>query len=157
MRKAIIIIALAAASTACNNDNYQKNTAETEATELRTATVPSTSELYGKEWKLTELNGKAVVPDTTFPQYPHLIFQEKERISGNLGCNGFGGNIKFEKGNAITITELTSTEMACPNLEVEQEFFEVLNNAKSYTVQNDVLTLSNDKKEVTAELKGFAK
>lgn len=152
MRKAIFIIALTATVAACNNNKNQKVSAETKTTEQNKETVLSTSELYEKEWKLSELNGKAVVLDTTFQKYPHLIFQNENRLSGNLGCNGFGGNIEFEVGNTIKISDIIATQMACPNLEVEQDFLDVLNNAKSYTVENNVLTLSNNKKEITAKL-----
>lgn len=156
MKKAIFIIALVATVAACNNNKNQKVSVEIEATEPKAETL-SSSELYEKEWKLSELNGKAVVLDTTFQKYPHLIFQKENRILGNLGCNGFGGNIEFEAGNAIKISDVTATQMACPNLEVEQGFFDALNNAKSYTVENNVLTLSNDKKESIAKLEVVVK
>jgi len=64
MRKAIFIIALATTIAACNNNKNQKVSAETKTTEQNTETVLSSSELYEKEWKLSELNGKAVVLDT---------------------------------------------------------------------------------------------
>jgi len=159
MKKTIFIIALAAAIAACNNSNNndQKAPAESEATKQVAGTASSSSELYEKEWKLLELNGKAVVLDSTFPKYPHLTFQKENRISGNLGCNGFGGNIAFEAGNSIKISGITSTQMACPNLGVEQSFLDALNNAKSYTVENNILTFSNDKKAITAKLEATAK
>ncbi len=157
MRKAIFIIALAAIVAACNNNKNQKDPAETETTEQNTETVLSSSGLYGKEWKLSELNGKPLVLDTTFQKYPHLVFQKENHLSGNLGCNGFGGNIEFEPGNTIKISHITATQMACPNLEIEQGFLDVLINAKSYAVENNVLKLSNGKKEITAKLEVAAK
>lgn len=156
MRKSIFTIALIATIVACNNGANQKADVNNETTSEKTETPSSSSELYGKEWKLLELNGQTVKLDTVFPKYPHLIF-EKKRISGNLGCNGFGGNVKFEAGNAIQISDIVSTEMACGNLEVEQGFLEVLNKAKGYTLENNVLTLNNEKKEITAKLEVNAK
>lgn len=47
--------------------------------------------------------------------------------------------------------------MACQNLEIENGFLDALNNAKSYEAHNNVLTLSNDKKEITAKLEVAAK
>lgn len=119
--------------------------------------ISSSSELYEKEWKLSELNGTAIVLDSTFQQYPHLIFHKENTISGSLGCNRFGGRIEFEAGNTVKISEITATQMAYPNLEVEQGFLDALNNAKSYAVENNVLTLSNDKKESIAKLEVVVK
>lgn len=152
MRKTILIVVLVATLVACNNSRNQKVPAETETTEQKTEAISYSTQLYEKEWRLSELNGKAIVLDTTFQKYPHLIFQEENRISGNLGCNGFGANIELKADNKIKISDITSTEMACPNLEVEQGFLDALNNAKSYAVQNNVLTLSNNKNEITAKL-----
>lgn len=45
-------------------------------------------------------------------KYPQLIFQKENRILGNLGCNGFGGNVEFKASNAIKIANITPTEMA---------------------------------------------
>ena len=47
--------------------------------------------------------------------------------------------------------------MACPNLEIENGLLDALNNAKSYAAHNNVLTLRNDKKEITAKLEVVAK
>lgn len=157
MRKAIFIIALAVIAAACNNTANQRTSGENEATGNKTETGPSYSELYEKEWKLSELNGKAIVLDSTFQQYPHLVFHKENTVSGSLGCNRFGGEITFEAGNMIKISKIVATQMACPNLQVEQGFLDALNNAKSYKLENNVLTLSNDKKEVTAKLEASAK
>lgn len=157
MRKTIFIIALAATMVACNNNSKLNAPAVKEAEMQKVAPPSSSSELYQKEWKLSELNGKPIVLDSTFQKYPHLIFQKENHISGSLGCNGFGGNIKFEADNAITISDIIATQMACPNLEVEQVFLDVLNNAKSYSLENNELLLGNSKKQITAKLEAAAK
>ena len=159
MRKTIFIIVLAATVMACNKNSKQNapDVKEAEMQNAAPASSSSSSELYQKEWKLSELNGKPIVLDTTFRKYPHLIFQKDNHISGSLGCNGFGGNIKIEADNAITISDIVATEMACPNLKVEQVFLDVLNNAKSYSLENNVLLLSNSKKQITAKLEAGAK
>lgn len=113
--------------------------------------------MYEKEWRLLELNEKAITLDSTFQQYPRLIFHKENTISGSLGCNRFGGKIEFETINTIKISDITATQMACPNLEVEQGFLDALNNAKSYAVENNVLMLSNKKKGVIAKLEVVAK
>lgn len=157
MKKVIFIIAWAATVAACHNTGNQKTTSESETPEQSAEILSSPSELYEKEWKLSELNGRAIVLDSTFQRYPHLVFGKENTLSGNLGCNGFGGKIEFEADNTIKISDLAATQLACANLEVEQGFLDALKNAQSYTVQNNVLTLSNDKNEITAKLEVTAR
>ncbi len=152
MKKSTLIIVLAAATIACNNNEKQNNTQENTAIEQKTETASSSPDLFGKDWKLLELNGKAIVLDTTFPRQPHIIFETKNRVSGNLGCNGFGANLELKQNNEIKVSEIVATEMACPNLEIEQSFLVVLQNATHFLLENNTLTLTNDKKETTARL-----
>lgn len=146
MKKIIFIAAFAVA--ACNRSNT-KNTAETAPAE-QTAESAAT-ELLGKEWKLTELNGAVIQLDTTFPKTPFLVFDgESSRVSGNAGCNGIGGGFELEEAGSITISHIAGTQMACPNLEIEQEFLDVLANVKSFHVEGNALTLNNAAKEAIA-------
>lgn len=155
MRKYFLIIAIAIAATACNNETRQNSTTENRVKEQETATTTPASGagLAGKEWKLLELNGKPVVPDTTFPKYPHIRFETGNRISGNLGCNSFGGNYRTGENNGIELQDISATMMACPNLQVEQAFLDALKSAKAFRINNDTLALSNEKQEITARLK----
>ena len=137
---------------ACNNSGREDGNQEKPVTAQKAETSSSAAYLYGKEWALLELNGKAVSLDTSFPKHPHLIFEKDNRVSGNLGCNSFGGNLELQSDNGIRISEIAATHMACPNLEIEQAFLETLQNAKSFAVDNNTLTLSNDKKETIAKL-----
>lgn len=152
MKKSIFIIALAAGAMACNNNGKENNNPENRVAEQKAEAPSLASDLSGKEWILIELNGKPVSLDTSFPQKPYLTFEKDNRISGNLGCNSFGGNLELQPGNGIKISEISATRMACPNLEVEQGFLDALQKAKSFVVENNTLTLSNDKKEPIARL-----
>ncbi len=148
MKKAILMIAIAAILTACNNNDAQNANVDNPVT----ATASTPDVLLGKEWKLSELNGVPRVPDTTFPKKPLLIFENESRISGNLGCNGFGGNYELQENNSIKFSDIAATQMACPNLEIEQSFLEALNTTKSFRIENNTLLFSNEKQEVIAKL-----
>lgn len=153
MRKILFIITLAAFTTACNT-NTSKTSSDASATdkvEQKTDTTPVVADLYGKEWKLIELNGKPVELDSTFSKKPLLIFDKENRVSGNMGCNGFGGNVELKGTNGITFSHITATQMACPNLKVEQDFLDVMNNAKSFGLADATLSLKNEKGEITAK------
>ena len=75
-------------------------------------------------WKLVELLGKPVAADERFP---FIQLHAKEgRISGFGGCNSIGGGYELKAGNRVRFTNLASTMMACPDMDSEQEFFNVL-------------------------------
>lgn len=155
MKKYIFIVALATTVMACNN-NKQNEEADNVATEQSVDNQSASLDIYEKEWRLTELGGEVIVLDSMFNKKPHIIFQEDNRVSGNLGCNNFGGNVEMFDDNGVRFTGVGATQMACPNLGVEQGFLEALNNARSLHAEGDALTLSNDKDVVTARFEAVA-
>ena len=140
---------MAVAATACNNASQQQ-TAEHDAEVQTTAT--SGTDLFDKEWKLTALNGEAITVDTTFKRDPLLVFgKENNQVSGNGGCNGFGSSFELSGDDGIVISDITATQMACPNLDLEQRFFEVLKAVKSYRIEGHTLTLADENGGATAQ------
>jgi len=71
---------------------------------------------------------------------------------GNLGCNGFGANTRFSGTDSLSITDIISTQMACPNLKVEQDFSEALRNTRTFQLDGNMLYLNNEKHTVVAKL-----
>ncbi len=72
--------------------------------------------------------------------------------SGDGGCNGFGANVTID-GLQISFSEIVSTEMFCDGDGVsdrESEFFGVLNNANTYEILRDALTLFDENGEAIA-------
>jgi heat shock protein HslJ len=67
----------------------------------------------GSIWRFVAIDGKPPVSDTT------SLEVREDRISVNVGCNGIGGNLKFEPGRLI-VDSLVSTMMYCDGL-MEQE------------------------------------
>lgn len=99
-----------------------------------------------KYWKLVEINGRAVTPPAEGQREAHLIFKSlNNRVTGNGGCNGFGGTYEILPGNRIKISQVISTKMACPNLNYENELFKVLEKADNYSYNNDTMTLNKAK------------
>lgn len=91
------------------------------------------SPLAGTRWQLVEMNG-AVEPFVT------LTFDDQGRVSGNGGCNRYGGGYSTE-GDSIRFTNLFSTMMACPHLEVERAFFTALGSASTFELRDDSLII----------------
>ncbi|WP_017257497.1 copper resistance protein NlpE N-terminal domain-containing protein [Pedobacter arcticus] len=96
-----------------------------------------------KYWKLVELNGRPVTPPAEGEREAHLMLKTLDnRITGNGGCNGFGGTYEILPGNRIRFSQILSTMMACPNLKDEQELFKVLETVDNYSYSNDTMTLN---------------
>lgn len=151
MKKGILIIAFATIAAACNTGNQQS--ADNTTAEQKEETKQQTADLSGKEWKLVTLNGEAIALDTSFNKEPHIIFdRENNKVTGNGGCNGFGGNLALTGADGIGISDIISTQMACPNLDLEQRFIEALRNARHYHVDGNTLVLHNESHETVATL-----
>jgi copper homeostasis protein (lipoprotein) len=113
----------------------------------------SNYEILEKYWKLIELNGRPVIVDSAFVKEPHIIFKENNRLIGNGGCNSISGEHKIEGFNLVAISKMISTKMACPNMNVEQEFLEALQNADNFNVVGDMLTLNKARMAPLARFK----
>lgn len=58
-------------------------------------------------WRILSINGRP-----TLEHSPATIRFEGDRISGNTGCNAFGGSFRFERGR-LTAGPMMSTRRAC--------------------------------------------
>lgn len=89
----------------------------------KTKAMVKLTDLAG-EWTLKELNG--VISN----EYTQLIsFDiENSRYSGNAGCNQMSGEFSFDANNPnkITFSKPSTTRMACPRLETENQFLSTL-------------------------------
>ncbi|MCJ0742705.1 META domain-containing protein [Pedobacter montanisoli] len=151
MKKSFLIIALAVVAAACNNTNTNsKTTTDTLATQTKAVV---TADLFGTQWKLNELNGKAIKLDTAFKKEPHLVFEkETNKFNGNAGCNNFMGSFKLKDSNGIELSQVGATMMACPNLAVETEFLDAMKKVKTYHIEGNVLMLNDEKNTTLAKL-----
>lgn len=90
-------------------------------------------------WKLVELWGK---PVAEVERYPFIHLHAKEgRISGFGGCNSFGGGYELKAGNRVRFTNMASTMMACPDMDSEQELFNVLSMTDNFACDGKTLAL----------------
>jgi heat shock protein HslJ len=106
--------------------------------------TPDETGLTGKVWELTQIENTAdgTVEAPATDVVPTLEFTEDGKISGNGGCNGFGGLYATAEGNKVTFTEIISTLMACDNTDIETVYFNGLNEAESYAFDGDMLKIT---------------
>lgn len=103
--------------------------------------------LAGTQWTLDSIDGEPVIPGSTIT----LEFSperqdagEDRRVSGSGGCNGYGGVYSLE-GDALTISQIFSTLMACADDAVttqESAYFLALQATTHYTLEGNRLTLT---------------
>jgi len=102
----------------------------------------STPELSDTNWKL-EAYGPAndLIPAADGIE-TSIKFGADGQVSGNLGCNGFGGDYK-QDGTRLTFGPMMSTLMACPEPQMSQETisFSILNGNVEFRVDGDKLTI----------------
>jgi heat shock protein HslJ len=121
-------------------------------------TLPmDTPNLDGTSWVLSTIDETPPIEGTL----PALEF-EAGQVSGNAGCNRFGGAYKV-KGDSIEFTDLYSTEMFCMDpegaMEQEELYLDLLRNARRFELGGDRLiiftgsdqTLTFQKPETIAE------
>ena len=93
--------------------------------------------LTGVRWRLTEFMGQAV-PATEPDMTPYLQFGEDGRVSGFAGCNQFTGAYETE-GLRLTFKPMVTTEKACLNASIEQQFLSTIQGIDNYSLNDSGL------------------
>jgi putative lipoprotein len=99
--------------------------------------------LEGTAWELEAVvvSGQSTPVSTTPQTRPTVAFSaDGTRVSGNTGCNGFGGSYTTQ-GNTLTVANLVSTLRACePDIsQLEARFVRLLSTAQRF--EADATTL----------------
>lgn len=68
----------------------------------------------------------------------------KIKTSAFMGCNKMFFTSEFKKESQLKISQVVSTEMACPNIKLENDFSQNIKKMKHYKVEGHFLTLSDD-------------
>jgi len=126
----------------------KKNTSKTgEAMTPVNPTVP----LTGTYWRQNELMGKPLETYTGKKEIHIQFIQEGNVVKGFGGCNGFGGNYTTKNDFNISMNNIISTMMACPDLDIENKLFNVLKTADSYYIRADTLSLNKARMATVAK------
>lgn len=91
-------------------------------------------------WNIDTMQRQAMLPGETLKNV-YLVFNKDNSFTGNAGCNRISGKYTL-KGTSIKFSDIISTKMACPELEKETAFLQLLQQTVSaYTVQGNALLL----------------
>lgn len=94
-------------------------------------------------WVLEELNGFKVFLTDFLKELPRIeINSSQNTFMGFGGCNAISGSIFYEK-DLLRFSKVTSTMMACPPGNKEDQFTKALQSTTTYSIADNRLTLSN--------------
>lgn len=86
-------------------------------------------------------NTKWVLADDVAGKKPTLNI-ESAKVTGSGGCNNYFGGVTLDaKAGNFSVSNVGATKMACQNMEVESNFFSMLNQADKYVVNGNTLEL----------------
>lgn len=103
-------------------------------------------------WKLASIEGSSVSPDQD-GRIPTIIFDfATHRVNGNTGCNTYNSTFSLSK-NVLDIKPLVTTRMACPNMDAENKFVNLLHGVTDIDLENDMLVLRRDNKTIMTFVK----
>lgn len=104
-------------------------------------------------WVLMSVGGQDVeVLNNT--QSAYIRLEEKENdVDGFTGCNKISGSYTLD-GEQLQFSELSTTRMACPDLEAESKMMEALRRVDNYKLSGDLLTLFDGDKAVATFMTG---
>lgn len=103
--------------------------------------------IYGIEWKLMGINGRAIATDG---KPPHIILNENGHdFGGNTGVNIFGG-VYSRDGNRIMLDPQVSTMMAGTEeqMQLEREFMDTLQKVTRFAIEEGELVLYRGEREI---------
>ncbi|MEM0519616.1 MULTISPECIES: META domain-containing protein [Aequorivita] len=103
-----------------------------------------TEPITEKYWKLKTLEGQEVkMAKNQEKEIYFMLKTDDNKVVGFAGCNTFSGNYTLQEGNRIQFSQMATTMMACPDLDInEAEFLKVFELADNFTIQDDVLSLN---------------
>jgi heat shock protein HslJ len=112
---------------------------------ILSACTPEEDRSLVGSWDLTAYGSEGSTSPALTENESGLTFNEDGTLSGNSGCNGFGGEYTVD-GDQIEFGPISSTLMLCdsPIMGQEEAFFQVLMETATYEIEGDRLTITND-------------
>jgi len=96
-------------------------------------------------WKLISYGTASAPTPAVANVEAGLTFKEDGTVTGNSGCNGFGGSYTVD-GDRVAFKDIVSTLMACddPRMAQEEAVHKVLTDTAAFKIEGNTLTLTNN-------------
>ena len=102
------------------------------------------------EWNLQTLRG--VAPAASIPLPSLQIDLKENRISGNGGCNNYFASIEHCSPTTLSFSAIGSTRMLCLSDNIENAYFQTLQEVATYKIQENSLSLLNKQGEEVVKM-----
>ena len=102
------------------------------------------------EWTLQTLRGVAPVASIPLPSLQ--IDLKENRISGNGGCNNYFASIEHYSSTALSFSAIGATRMLCLSDNIENAYFQTLQEVATYKIQENSLSLLNEQGEEVVKM-----
>lgn len=96
-------------------------------------------QLSDVKWVLESMDGKSLQMKENDKEVFIEFNGTDKRASGMAGCNRFFGAYEME-GTKLNFSQMGSTRMACPEMETETSFFQVLDRTDAYVIKEHQLS-----------------
>lgn len=111
----------------------------------------SSASLVGS-WRLVSYGPAGALSPAVEGAEAGITFNEDGTLTGNSGCNGYGGSYTLE-GNQITFSEIVSTLIFCdePLGGQEEAVYQVLTETATFEIEGNTLTITNNERVLVLE------
>lgn len=102
--------------------------------------------ITGKKWHLIEINGQPIDTSNNQLKQGYITLQNgSSQVTGHGTCNRFNGSYTLDVNSQLSFSKMGATRMACPDMNTERAFMQLLELVDSYVIKNDILTFHNAK------------
>ncbi|MDD4528517.1 MAG: META domain-containing protein [Bacteroidales bacterium] len=144
-RQSIFIILTFFLFTSCSTINKKKN----QDSSISNKTTNHSISFFQTEWELIKMGSSKPKLTETDNKITILFSKNNSHFAGYSGCNRYSGKFNIKKEN-LTIENVISTKMACPdlNMSFENNYLNALNKVTNYNIIEDTLFLIKGERPV---------
>jgi putative lipoprotein len=115
------------------------DTGKLELKMVDTSANTSSVTLVGSAWTVEDINGGGIIDNSNVT----ISFTQDGKISGSGGCNFYSGNYEASDKILNVVGGVALTQKACAPalMKQDQKLLTVLQQAQSYSINNDSLTI----------------
>ena len=144
MNKLFLFFGVIFLMTSCQKESNPANL-------LITSTVVSYSDIRNKKWHLTELNEKSIDGDAN--SYYIKFDSNYDQFSAKAGCNTLFGSFQLGENTKIAFSNVGATKMYCVNMEVENQFIQLLEKTTQIKLNQNILIFSSNSSKALASFR----
>lgn len=96
--------------------------------------------LVSSDWVLSAMNGNNALKSKFPNKLPNITFTADNKVSGNGGCNQYGGSYTLDADGKLNLGQMMATKMFCQGV-AEDEYLKILSKADKARIEDKNLVL----------------